>query len=200
LQVLSYVVVLVILVLGSAGPYAFADSLPKEAQDLIDRHEHDVSVWKEEFDGRMKSSSAKLVGQLKKVRDAYTKPGSLKQAMAIQEFIDKYAMSAQGISPAPISLAGCTNINGQSTLYWVTGSLGGPVWGSDIYTTDSDIGTAAVHAGVLKDGETGAVKITFLPGKPSYESSSRNGVTTESWGPYLQSFTIERAPIKLDNE
>ena len=36
----------------------------------------------------------------------------------------------------------------------VTGSSQGTVWGTDLYTDDSSIPAAAVHAGVLKDGET----------------------------------------------
>jgi len=32
------------------------------------------------------------------------------------------------------------------------------LWGSDIYTLDSTLGMAAVHAGVVKAGQTGVVK------------------------------------------
>jgi len=41
---------------------------------------------------------------------------------------------------------------------------GGNAWGTGIYSDDSDLGVAAVHAGILKVGETKTVKITILPG------------------------------------
>lgn len=66
------------------------------------------------------------------------------------------------------------------------------VWGTDTYTDDSSIGGAAVHAGILKVGEKGVVKITLLGGKDSYQGSSRNGVTSESFNAWPGSFKIER--------
>jgi len=42
------------------------------------------------------------------------------------------------------------------TLYFeVVGSGQGTVWGSDFYTADSHLATAAVHAGALEQGEQG---------------------------------------------
>jgi hypothetical protein len=75
----------------------------------------------------------------------------------------------------------------------VVGASSGSVWGSDVYTTDSTIAAAAVHAGVLRDGQRGRVKITVLDGRDSYAGSTRHGVTSSSWGSYGGSFRIERA-------
>jgi hypothetical protein len=66
------------------------------------------------------------------------------------------------------------------------------VWGTDIYTDDSSIGAAAVHAGILKVGEKGVVKVTLLGAKDSFQGSARNGITSESFGPWPGSFKIER--------
>ena len=41
----------------------------------------------------------------------------------------------------------------------VTGQVNGVVYGSSIYSDDSDLNTAAVHAGVVKVGETKAVTV-----------------------------------------
>ena len=41
----------------------------------------------------------------------------------------------------------------------VTGQVNGTVYGSSIYSDDSDLNTAAVHAGVVKVGETKAVTV-----------------------------------------
>ena len=68
------------------------------------------------------------------------------------------------------------------------GFVGGAVWGSDPYTLDSTLAVAAVHAGVLKSGETGIVAITILGPQNSFEGSTRNGVTTSAWGPFPGGF------------
>ena len=72
-------------------------------------------------------------------------------------------------------------------------NMNGSLWGTDTYTADSTLAMVAVHAGVLRNGEEGTVKITILPGYGSYTGSTRNGVTSGSWGSYDRSFRIERA-------
>lgn len=59
---------------------------------------------------------------------------------------------------------------------------GGTVWGTDTYTDDSNIRMAAVHAGVVQNGETKTVQIKMLPEQASYAGSSRNSVSTSSYG------------------
>ncbi len=67
------------------------------------------------------------------------------------------------------------------------------LWGAEAYTDDSDIGTAAVHAGVLADGQRGQVQITILPGRSQYSGSERHGVVSRSYGNWAGSFWIEPA-------
>ncbi len=62
-----------------------------------------------------------------------------------------------------------------------------PVWGTDVYTTDSSICTAAVHAGAITMNG-GAVTIEIVDGLSSYTGSERNGVSTANWGSYPTSF------------
>jgi hypothetical protein len=66
----------------------------------------------------------------------------------------------------------------------------GPVWGTAVYTDDSSVCTAAVHAGVIILGEGGTVTIVIEPGLDSYTGSNRNGVSSESWGRWAGSFRI----------
>ena len=72
----------------------------------------------------------------------------------------------------------------------VTGAVGGSVWGSNPYTTDSTLGSAAVHSGVLKVGETGVIKIKVKADLGGYVGSTQNGVTTGNWGPYQGCYEI----------
>lgn len=71
------------------------------------------------------------------------------------------------------------------------GKTGGTVYGSGPYTTDSKICVAAVHAGKIKASKGGKVKIKILAGKKKYKGSTRNGVTTRSWGSYPKSFKFK---------
>ena len=85
-------------------------------------------------------------------------------------------------------------VPGAVAYFRLTGSASGRIWGTGTYTIDSSPGMAAVHAGVLGTGQSGVVKVTILPGLGSYEGSSRNGVSSLSYGAYGASYTIEPAP------
>jgi hypothetical protein len=65
------------------------------------------------------------------------------------------------------------------------------VWGSDIYTLDSSICNAAVHAGKLKAETGGLVTIELRPGEFSYKGTTRNGIKTNDYGKYGQSFVVK---------
>jgi len=72
------------------------------------------------------------------------------------------------------------------------GGSAGPIWGTDIYTNDSSIGTAAVHAGLITFNSGGKVTLELVEGKPSYEGSTRNGVTSSSYGNWGGNFRFVR--------
>lgn len=63
------------------------------------------------------------------------------------------------------------------------GARPGSVWGSGPYTADSDICTAARHAGMLTEAG-GPVMAFRLDGMNEYPASERNGVRTSRWGRY----------------
>jgi hypothetical protein len=95
--------------------------------------------------------------------------------------------------PDPGTLTNQRGEAGKSFFFEVTGANTGSVWGTDVYTDDSALATAAVHAGVLTVGQKGVVKVTILPGQDSYTSSTRNGVTSGSWGNWHGSYRVESA-------
>ncbi len=66
---------------------------------------------------------------------------------------------------------------------------GGSVWGSDVYTADSALCRAALHAGVIgEDG--GIINVREAPGRGSYPAVNRNGVSSSSWASYPRSITF----------
>ncbi|MEP6946779.1 MAG: LCCL domain-containing protein [Acidobacteriota bacterium] len=64
------------------------------------------------------------------------------------------------------------------------------VWGSDIYTADSSICTAAVHAGIINLEDGGQVEVEFRPGRSIYGSTTRNGITSSTYGEYPHSIIV----------
>jgi len=62
------------------------------------------------------------------------------------------------------------------------------VWGSSIYTDDSSICSAAVHAGYITVLSGGPVTLEIQSGQSAYQGSHRNGVTTASWRNWTGSF------------
>ncbi|HYW72687.1 MAG TPA: LCCL domain-containing protein [Pyrinomonadaceae bacterium] len=64
------------------------------------------------------------------------------------------------------------------------------VWGSDIYTSDSSICTAAVYGGLITLQQGGTVTLEIRPGRPIYGCGERNGVETSCYGSWAQSFVL----------
>lgn len=103
-------------------------------------------------------------------------------------FVD-YDKSTLLIKSADLSLF--EGLIGRTFAFQVTGSTNGGIWGSTVYTYDSDLGTAAVHAGLAKNGETVVVMVTIREGLSEYLASERNGVSSRSWGAYRFSFSLQ---------
>lgn len=68
------------------------------------------------------------------------------------------------------------------------GTASGRIWGSDIYTDDSSIGTCAVHAGLITFQNGGTVTIEIRQGLSSYQSTTRNGITSNAYGSWGRKF------------
>jgi hypothetical protein len=67
------------------------------------------------------------------------------------------------------------------------------VWGTDTYTVDSSVCTAAVHAGMIGFDNGGDVTIEVEEGRDAYTGSQRNGVSTLAYGAYDSSFVFVSA-------
>lgn len=81
--------------------------------------------------------------------------------------------------------------NGSRFLYVCpAGGYLATVWGADVYTDDSSVCTAGVHAGAIGLAAGGTVTIEVRPGQTSYTGSTRNGVATRSYGSWPGSFVI----------
>ena len=65
------------------------------------------------------------------------------------------------------------------------------MWGTHIYTTDSSICAAAVHAGAITAAAGGMVTPKPAPGCPKYKGSKANNVTSSGWAKFDTSFYLD---------
>jgi hypothetical protein len=94
-------------------------------------------------------------------------------------------------APDPGNLKAFESQQGKVFAFKVTGTAaGGNVWGTDTYTTDSKLSMAAVHAGVVKVGETGVVHLKIIASPASFAGGTRNGITTSNYGRYTAAYQI----------
>ena len=102
--------------------------------------------------------------------------------------------SSDMVQTAPENMAGYRGKNGNVYSFRVTGKTDGRIWGGadNVYTDDSNLSTAAVHAGLVKAGETAVIKVTVMEGQSSYPSLSRNGVTSISYGSWTGSYKLSK--------
>jgi hypothetical protein len=74
------------------------------------------------------------------------------------------------------------------------GGKPGQAWGTDVYTDDSSVCTAAAHVGVIRPATGGSVTIEMRDGQQSYTGSTRNGITTSDYGSWDASFVVLGTP------
>ena len=60
------------------------------------------------------------------------------------------------------------------------GRVGGFVCGTDVYTLDSTLALDAVHASLLKTGESKILGVTILDNQNLFAASTRIGITSGS--------------------
>ncbi len=68
----------------------------------------------------------------------------------------------------------------------------GTIYGTGIYTADTSICRAGIHAGAIPV-EGGTVTLVLQPGRPAYRGSEQNGIKSRDYGKYSSSFAIVTA-------
>jgi hypothetical protein len=83
--------------------------------------------------------------------------------------------------------------NGERFSYiCAAGGPAGGVWGTDVYTDESSVCAAAVHAGLISLFNGGTVMIEVRPGAEAYQGSTRNGLTSLAFDASPGSFVFVR--------
>ena len=96
----------------------------------------------------------------------------------------KVVSDKAGVLADPGTLTGYANQFGTKLSFRVTGNAAGIIWGTNPYTLDSTLATAAVHAGALKQGQTGVVNVEIIKPPAAFQGSVQNGVTSAAWGAF----------------
>ena len=94
-------------------------------------------------------------------------------------------------SDAPARIQDLCDPPGTTYYFRVTGASDGSLWGTDVYTGDSLLSVAAVHAGAVKPGETAVVRVTVLRPLNHYQGSVRNGVASNDYGRYGTAYRVD---------
>ena len=188
------------------------DDLPPEARDLVEktaaqvqkiqqkadkdaaairqRADREIEELTEKARHKVEGLFEKLSAELKPLQVAYAKEGQLDEALAIRDQIKQLRTQAGGAEPDPGNLVGYHSQVGKSFLFDVTGQTDGAIWGTDVYTSDSALAVAAVHAGQVQPGERKAVRVTIVQPPAGFRGSTRNGVTSASYGAYPGAYRL----------
>ena len=193
------------------------DDLPAEARNLIDEADKEMIAIRAEAEGKSdeiraradkavaelqaqaeeqaRARQLRLLRELLPLQERAMKEGKLDAALAVRDRIRglKATLLNALADPGSLSSLGAQPV-GASQLFEVTGDTDGTVWGTDVYTHDSDLSTVAVHAGVVQPGERGIVRVTFVDTlNVAFTGTDRNGVESHSYGPWPVGFRIARA-------
>ncbi|HWV55530.1 LCCL domain-containing protein [Pseudorhodoplanes sp.] len=104
----------------------------------------------------------------------------------VRQLLDKGYLAAD----APPHMLELGSSVGASFYFRVKGETEGPLWGTDVYTSDSALAVAAVHAGLVKPGDSAVIKVTVVAAQTTYQGSVRNGVTSHDFGRYGSAYRL----------
>lgn len=167
------------------------DELPPQAGEIIKKLEQELDQIRSKMDVELKSKREITIQKLQEVQNTFTRDAKLDEALAIREKIRGLKSAGLKALPNPGNLVHYRGQNGTVLIFQVTGGANRSIYGTDIYTDDSDLSAAAVHANVLKPNQTGLVKVTILPGQDSYLSTTRNGINSSPYFQYPGSFKVQ---------
>ena len=92
------------------------------------------------------------------------------------------------VHETPHNLVDYRNRVGQTYFFVITGKTGRNIWGTNIYTDDSNLAVAAVHAGAIKNGETKVISVEIVSGQLTYQGSRQNGIVSSSYSAWAGSY------------
>ncbi|WP_397568277.1 LCCL domain-containing protein [Schlesneria sp. T3-172] len=159
---------------GQIGLYEWDRARFTEFRKLDKNNDHFLTP--QELASKSTPVSTEAVATTKEVTPAATKPTAAGATEAAED---------------PGNLEQYIGMIDQTFQFNLVGKTDGRVFGTGTYTTSSDLATAAVHAGVLKEGEKGTVSVSIIKSPEMFEGSTANGVTSSDGSEYTAAYTIK---------
>jgi hypothetical protein len=170
------------------------DEAERECAAIRDRADAAIAKIEQGATRELAPVVRELVDTLRAMQERYAREGKLDEALAIRARVRQLRSDLLGVRSDPGNLTeyGAGDV-GRVLLLEVTGRTEGSVWGTDVYTADSRLGAAAVHAGAIREGERGLVRVTLLDGDGrEYQGSTRHGIQTYDYAAYPLAYRVER--------
>ena len=170
------------------------DTARRQTDDIRARAERACAEIEETADEQIRARQLELLRSLKPLQDRHVREGKLDEALAIRDHIRGLKAELLQARPDPGSLGEDLPDIGMEMLFDLNGSVDGAVWGTDYYTADSHLATAAVHAGVLRENESGVVRVTAVDtSNIRFVGTDRNGVRSMPFPTWPTGFRIAKA-------
>ncbi|MGH6770430.1 MAG: LCCL domain-containing protein [Xanthobacteraceae bacterium] len=104
----------------------------------------------------------------------------------LRKLLDRGFLAAD----APPTMLDLCDTVGATYYFRVRGEAEGSLWGTDVYTGDSALSVAAVHAGLVKPGVSAVVKVKVVPPPTRYQGCVRNGVASHDFGRFGSAYRL----------
>lgn len=182
------------------APQRNTPTVPADAKHVLEQLEKQNLLARQKFEAENAQRQKVAIDKLRVIADLYAASNRLDDVTAVRQIIADMQANLPALDnqaaarPDPGSLFEYRNRVGQSFVFEITGSTNGTVWGTDLYTDDSSLATAAVHAGLVLPGQRANVKVVIFPGALAYTGSARNGIASNPYQQWEGSFRFQPLP------
>jgi hypothetical protein len=162
--------------------------MPTETHAIVTQYQKTYDSLSDEVIKNLVALNSKTAAELAPLQDKYMTEKKLDEAVAVRNAIRQLRATANYSSLKQLK----TVEVGKKFKAKIIADGGGVIYGTDIYSSDSNPGTAAIHAGLLKEGEEAELEFEIVKGLESWPSTTRNGVTSWSYGPWPTGYRISK--------
>lgn len=173
---------------------AIREEAERKADEIKRAAEGEVARTQAEAAKELSPLLRDLFHQLKAMQAEFMKEGKLDEALAVRNRLRGLRSDLFGVKADPGNMTDFTSADfSKALVFEVVGSADGNIWGTDIYTGDSRLAVAAVHAGAVRVGERALVRVTLSSGSErTFDGSERYGIRSLDYGNYSLAFRVER--------
>lgn len=180
---------------GALLPAAVRDAAREKsgkAAAAVQRYENDLEDLQEELESKLSARRRRLFDELSAERNRLLEAKRFDEALEAHQAMRKIEDLLLGALDDPGNLAAFGQRIGRMFHFRVVGAVGEGVYGTDVYGLDSPLSAAAVHAGVLAEGEKGIVRVKIRIPEGPLHASTRHGVTSLALDRAAIGFTVEK--------